>query len=362
MGRHPVAEGPGARRVGRVKPHGLFGVRRFLSHASAAAAVLVLVALTTTSLIPARTFRLLAASSPVTASLAVASFVSSQTAFSTPPGWSSAPPPSECAEPRPEWIWCDDFEEDRSASYFEIQRARGRFVRALGPGVDSSWAMVARWDSVGQVRAGALLLAFGRTPDPYFRPVDGGREDYRDVYWRVYVRHPADWEGGAPAKLSRATVLATPGWAQAMIAHVWSGGRAREHLVIDPASGTDEAGALRTTGYNDTPNLRWLGARRARTPIFADSALGRWYCVEAHVRLNRPGRSDGVFELWIDDRAEARRDDLNWVGAFHDYGINAVFFENYWNRGAPRPQERYFDNIVVSKARIGCGVAGGVAG
>jgi len=37
------------------------------------------------------------------------------------------------------------------------------------------------------------------------------------------------------------------------------------------------------------------------------------------------------------------------------YGINAVFIENYWNKGAPVVQERYLDNFVVSRARIGCG-------
>jgi hypothetical protein len=36
-----------------------------------------------------------------------------------------------------------------------------------------------------------------------------------------------------------------------------------------------------------------------------------------------------------------------------------VFFENYWNTGSPKLQERYFDNIVVSTQPIGC--AGNVA-
>jgi len=31
-----------------------------------------------------------------------------------------------------------------------------------------------------------------------------------------------------------------------------------------------------------------------------------------------------------------------------------VFFENYWNDGAPAAQERDLDNIVVSTERIGC--------
>jgi hypothetical protein len=61
-----------------------------------------------------------------------------------------------------------------------------------------------------------------------------------------------------------------------------------------------------------------------------------------------------VFQLWIDSALEAERTGLNWLGAFSAYGINAVYFENYWNAGAPQAEERYFDNVVVSTQRIGC--------
>lgn len=36
------------------------------------------------------------------------------------------------------------------------------------------------------------------------------------------------------------------------------------------------------------------------------------------------------------------------------FGINAVFFENYWNAGSPQDQERYFDNIVISTRPLEC--------
>lgn len=42
------------------------------------------------------------------------------------------------------------------------------------------------------------------------------------------------------------------------------------------------------------------------------------------------------------------------MGTFREYGINAVYLENYWNEGAPQPQERDFDNFVVSTSPIGC--------
>lgn len=64
-----------------------------------------------------------------------------------------------------------------------------------------------------------------------------------------------------------------------------------------------------TTAYNDFPNLKWLGSRQASTPIFSAAESGRWVCFESHVKLNRPGKRDEVFELWIDGRLEAARND-----------------------------------------------------
>lgn len=265
-------------------------------------------------------------------------------------------PAAECQTPRPGWIWCDDFESDRLGKYFEYQSGRGTFRRVPGTGRDGSVGMRATW-APRQVGAGALHLAFGRTPQAYFRPVDDGRSDYREIYWRVYLWREPGWQGGGGDKLARLTSFASSTtWAQAMAAHLWSGGRgaSRDRLVLDPASGTDPAGTLRTTTYNDVARFRWLGAAAGRTPVFADSTAGRWFCIEAHVRLNTPGRHDGVFEVWVDGRPEAARRDLDWVGTATGYGLNALFIENYWNRGAPRSQARVFDNLVVATVPIGC--------
>ena len=264
---------------------------------------------------------------------------------------------NECASPQNGWIWCDDFEQDRLGQYFEYDDSDGSFGRLADVGVDNSTGLRALFEQ-GDVSAGSLKVAFGRTPAAYFEPVDDGAVDYRDLYFRFLFRYPSDWTGGGGVKMARATIIAGSNWSQAMIAHLWSdltGEPSQDHLVIDPASGTDAAGNLRTTQYNDFSNLRWLGSRDSSTPIFDSDHVGGWHCVESRVRLNDEGQSNGVFQLWIDGVAEASRTDLNWVGAYDAYGINAFFLENYWNDGAPRQQERYFDNLVVSTTRIGCG-------
>ena len=253
----------------------------------------------------------------------------------------------------PEWIFCDDFEDNtplnRQGRYFEYDRDGGDFIVAEGVGLNGSRGMRARFQP-GEVSAGALHLAFGRVPDEYFDKRIRSGADFRDIYYRVYLRNQAGWTG-SPAKLSRATVLASSNWSQAMIAHLWSSGN---FLLIDPASGVDGSGNIVTTKYNDFDNLHWLGYQRGVTPLFAPQNADTWFCIEAHVRLNDPGQSNGVQEFWINGRLEARRTGLNFVGAYTDYGINAIFLENYWNAGSPKLQERYFDSFVVSTERIGC--------
>jgi len=253
----------------------------------------------------------------------------------------------------PEWIFCDDFEDNtplrRQGRYFEHDNDGGDFVVVDGVGLDGSRGMRAKFQS-GEVSAGALHLAFGRVPDAYFNKGIRPGEDFRDIYYRVYMRNQAGWTG-SPAKLSRATVFAGSNWSQAMIAHVWSSGN---YLLVDPASGVDNNGNVVTIKYNDFDNLHWLGYKRGVTPIFAPQNADRWFCIEAHVRLNDPGQSNGVQEFWINGNLEARRTGLNFVGTYADYGINAVFLENYWNAGSTKLQERYFDSFVVSTKRIGC--------
>ncbi len=259
---------------------------------------------------------------------------------------------NECATPKAGWVWCDDFDIDRSAKYFEFDRAGGSFARTAAVGLQGSSGMRARW-AAKQANAGALRLAIGRTPQRYFRPADAGTATYRELYWRVYLRLPGTWVGGGGDKLSRAFVFASPtSWAQAMISHVWSSNGS--YLALDPARGTNEAGILLTTKYNDFANLRFLGLVRSRTPIFDSPHLGVWHCVEAHVKLNDAGVANGLNELFIDGALEAQKTGLNWLGAFNAYGLNAVYLENYWNAGSPVAQERYLDNFVVSTSRIGC--------
>jgi hypothetical protein len=113
-------------------------------------------------------------------------------------------------------------------------------------------------------------------------------------------------------------------------------------------------GKVVTTRYNDFDRFKWLGNSPAgRFPIHSPAESGRWICVEARLKLNTPGKKDGLCTLWVDGRLDAERTGMDFRGTYTGHGINAVFLEAYWNEGSPVDQSRYYDDFVVSTEPIG---------
>lgn len=227
----------------------------------------------------------------------------------------------------PEWIFCDDFEDDLPlvgpGRYFEYGSDDGDFVLREGAGINASKGMRVFWQP-GEVEAGGLKLGFGRNPSGYMNKGIRPDEDFREIYYTMYLKMQDGWLGN-PAKLSRATVIAANDWSQAMIAHLW--GDHQDHLLVDPVRCIDENDQVKCIGYNDFAHMDWLGYRSGITPIFDAEHDNRWYCIEAHVRLNAAGQSSGVQEFWIDGQLDARKENLNFVRSYTDCGINAVFYQ-----------------------------------
>jgi hypothetical protein len=251
------------------------------------------------------------------------------------------PSPRQPQENDAATIWYDDFNGPPKA-YTE---SSGDLEEKIALGGEGK-SMRCLYEK-GQQGKGNRKVFFGDSPTG--KVVRKG-ETFTDVYWRLYVRHQYGWTGGGPAKMSRATSIASSKWNQAMIAHVWSSGEA---LTLDPASGVRGSEVI-TTQYNDFDKLRWLGNKPASTfLIHASSEAGRWVCVESRAKLNAPGAKDGHNQLWIDGRLEAERKNLDWRGSYAGHGINALFLEAYWNKGSPVTQERWYDNFVISTKPIG---------
>lgn len=94
-------------------------------------------------------------------------------------------------EKHPRWLFSDDFESNeamvKSGRYFEYNDNGGEFVAADGAGVNGSRRMRAKWKK-GVVEAGNPKLGFGRQPDSYMYKGIRSTEDFRDIYYRMYLK------------------------------------------------------------------------------------------------------------------------------------------------------------------------------
>ena len=80
----------------------------------------------------------------------------------------------------------------------------------------------------------------------------------------------------------------------------------------------------------------------------------RWYCIEQHVKLNTPGRHDGVLQVWIDGVPAFERRDIR-VRDVDDLHIEEIWLNVYHGGTAvsPHDQHLFIDNIVVARRYIG---------
>lgn len=262
----------------------------------------------------------------------------------TPPPVTSA---AECAKPGAGWIWCDDFETDRTASYFDVE---GSAKLTAGAGLNGSVGLRGHFVP-GTAQTGTRFVAFGKTTG--MKAVDAGTANYRELYARFWMAAPTGWTGGVGRKVSRMTSFVKSDWTQSMAAHVWQADADAQRLMLDPVSGVNGA-TVTTVGWNDLNGFTWMGGVTGSAVLFGPTRT--WRCVEYHVRLNTAGKSDGVFESWVDGKLDAQKMGLNWVGSYAAFGLNVATLEFYDDNGSAT-WDRDFDNFVVSTQPIGCGAA-----
>ncbi|MDB4459131.1 hypothetical protein N9059_01005 [bacterium] len=246
-------------------------------------------------------------------------------------------------EKDPRTIWYDDF-DGTPKSYGE---GKGPLDDKVAFGMQGN-SLLCLYEK-GKRGKGGRKVFFGDSPIYVNKAVRRG-EKFDVIYWRIYVKHQYGCIG-SPDKMSRATSLTSSKWTQAMISHVWSSHDSS--LTLDPVRGVQDNRVM-TRKYNDFERMKWLGNKPVSTfPIHATEESGYWVLVEARVKLNTPGKSDGINQLWIDGRLECERRGLNFRDNYTKHGINAVFLEAYWNSGSPIMQSRWYDNFIISTKPIG---------
>ena len=81
---------------------------------------------------------------------------------------------------------------------------------------------------------------------------------------------------------------------------------------------------------------------------------GRWVCIEQHVRLNTPGKEDGVLRAWVDGQPVFARRKLRLRDTL-EVGIENAWFDLYMGgqQAALRDMSINIAQVVVASRYIG---------
>ncbi len=192
-----------------------------------------------------------------------------------------------------------------------------------------------------------------------FRFSDQGLDEPDEIYFRYAIRLGPTWTtqdggggkfpgfggtygtagwGGRPSD-------GTNGWSSRML--FWQPDEGRENG--DTRIGYYVYHADMQGTYGD--NWFWAGG-----PLGPGGALevGRWYQIEAYVRINTPGENDGILRGWVDGTQVFDRTDVRFRDT-DELRIEQVWFDLYYGGNWTAPADMYveFDNAVIAREPIG---------
>lgn len=186
--------------------------------------------------------------------------------------------------------------------------------------------------------------------------------DVEEVYLRYYVRFGDTWKANDNGKL--------PGIAGTYTSESYFGGwggrrttgengwSARGFFMKsiegnNPLSGQVPVGNYiyhvnQKYSYGDT--VVWDGQR----PGILER--NKWYAIEQYVKINTPGKNDGVLKTWIDGIPAYEKNDIQFRGENAEHiKIDRVWMNIYHGGKAAIEQTSYayIDNVVIAKNYIG---------
>ena len=242
----------------------------------------------------------------------------------------------EAAPRQLKWLERDDLDfvsraspTDRQADFEPLQGAALAVVVRKGShrGMNTRIAMQPLAGSQPEELYFRYHLRFGRDWDPF---LDGGKlPGFAGTYGRAgWGGRPADGFNGWSAR-GKFSQQAGPGSALTDLRGV---GSYVYHVRKDRHG--------ETMGWNLGAG-GWL-------------QKNRWYSIEQHLRLNTPGRNDGVLRAWVDGRLVFERRDLRWRDV-ETLRIETLWMNIYHGGSKPAPQDMtmFIDNLVVARQYIG---------
>jgi hypothetical protein len=254
------------------------------------------------------------------------------------------------------WLLCESFEgiTDPSSEISQWGSQGGAFAVEPGPSVSGEQSLRVRLVP-GQQFGGWVTLRFGDGPTAPATQSPDARVD--EVWARYWLRTQDGWPGRHIGDIGELLVLNASNWAIASDLNI----QGLPDLRLRPYGWRciDDSGTLLCNGQNDwagTLQSFWNGT--SEDEFFDAGHAGQWLCIEAHMRLNDPGQSNGAAEVYIDGELQVSGSNLNWRGTWDAYGINGVRFTAY----ATPPQDPldfHIDDVVVATERVGCEILGG---
>lgn len=99
---------------------------------------------------------------------------------------------------------------------------------------------------------------------------------------------------------------------------------------------------------DEQANLYWMNGRRGLL------TRNRWYALEHYVRMNTPGKPDGIVRGWVDGHLAMERSDVRYRDVA-DLKIEKIWMNVYHGGMTPPKQDIhvYIDNVVIARRYIG---------
>lgn len=178
-----------------------------------------------------------------------------------------------------------------------------------------------------------------------------------EVYFRYYLRLANDWDpsvdGGKLPGISGTYNRGGWGGRRSDGRNGWStrGEFFKAPEKENPAHGLT---AIGTYAYHADQGDHWGDAWPWTATALGVLERNRWYCIEQHVRLNTPGRHDGVFRAWVDGKLAFEQAGIRFRD-IPELAIEMIWVNVYHGGQTPSPHDQhlYIDNIVIAREYIG---------
>jgi len=178
-----------------------------------------------------------------------------------------------------------------------------------------------------------------------------------EIYLRFYLRLADDWiqtvSGGKMPGISGTYGRSGWGGRKSDGTTGWSARGLFQKTVPpgNPLSGTTPIGTY--CYHADMPGRygdNWIWQNGYRGYL----ENNRWYCIEQYLKLNTPGKKNGVLRAWIDGRPAFEKTDIRFRQN-NRLNIEQIWMNVYHGgtRPSPHDQHLFIDNVVVATEYIG---------